>query len=104
MKNRFYLFFISGLLLITVSYAQILYKVIVKENIINTIPADCGEESAENSSEENTRETDQDEDAFRLIEMILTDSSLSLRCSKKDYSPIDPSGHNPEILLPPPQA
>jgi len=104
MKNRFYLVFISGLLLITVSYTQILYKAIVKENIINTIPADCGEESAENSSEENTRETDQDEDVFRLIEMILTDSSLSLRCSKNDYSPIDTSGHNPEILLPPPQA
>jgi len=103
MKNRFYLILISGLLLITVSYAQILHKVIVKENIINTVPADRGEESSEKSSEENTRETDQDEDAFRLIEMILTDSSVSLRSSKNEYCSVDPSGHNPEILLPPPQ-
>jgi len=104
MKSRFYLIFISGLLLITVSYAQVLHKIIVKEVINNTELADCAEESNETSTEENTLETDQDEDPFRPIEMILTDSSLSLRQFKNDYRSIDPPGHNPEILLPPPQA
>lgn len=103
MKQRFYLIFISSLLLLTVSYTQILSKIIVKENIINFVVTDSSEEPKEKSSEENERDADPDDDSFRLKEMIVLTSN-GVVGSEIAYLTINLPGHHREIPSPPPQA
>jgi hypothetical protein len=103
MKKHFLLICLSGLLLITVSYVQILHKILVKEGVTNTVLTDCGEEPIEKSSEENTRETDQDEDPFRIGEMMMVSSENSQINSKNENYSLGLLGYYPEIVSPPPQ-
>lgn len=104
MKKQFLFIFLSGLLLITISYVQILHKVIVEEGIANTIITECGEEPNEKSAEENSRETDQDEDSFKLVEIIALSAVSSHAGSRNLNYSFGLLTHYPEIVSPPPQS
>jgi len=101
MKIRFHIILLASLLLFTVSSAPTIYRVITKASplVIN----DFGEEVPEKSSEETSRETDQDEDPFNFGELIVISVTNSLAISKSVRYPLGLLGYYPEIVSPPPQ-
>jgi hypothetical protein len=106
MKNRLSIVFLSTLLLMAVTYVQVVQKFIVDHHfsteLINNVNDDA-EENTQKTSEENSRETDQDEDPFSVNEAIMI-SSVSSGFNLKDvnYS-FGQLGYYPEIVSPPPQ-
>lgn len=106
MKNRIYILFISSLLFVTVAYTQVLHKIITKQNhsfVLTDTNGDAEEPIEKTSSEENTREIDQDEDSFNLNETIMLSIENSLSDSKNQNYSFGMSGFYPEIVSPPPQ-
>lgn len=106
MKNRGYILILSSLLLIAVSYGQVFHK-ILKDNrllIEQTFDTtDDVEEGNENSSEENSREADQDEDPFSIHESMILSCNISLADPHSENYLFGLSGFDPEIVSPPPQ-
>lgn len=106
MKERISLLFLSALLLIAVSYAQVFHKILNDRCFSVEISADPNgdaEEGSEKSNEENTREADQDEDPFNLDEMLMTSAANSLFENKNGNYSFGLCGFYPEIVSPPPQ-
>lgn len=108
MKNRRHILILSALLLMAISYVQVFLKISDDNGILVEVAAnmnDDAEEGAEKTStEEQNRETDSDEDPFKLNETILTASANSDDSSKNAYHSSGPATHYPEIVSPPPQA
>ena len=103
MKMRFNILCVSGILLLTIGYTQILDRIVMTD-LTCKVMNDSSEEPIEKSSEENNRTTDQDEDPFWISEITIT-SPESLPPSTKSESYIfGISSHYPEIVAPPPQA
>lgn len=105
MKDRVSILLLSVLLLMAVSYVQIFHKMSDENIHVETttdLNSDAGE-GEEKTSEENSRETDQDEDSFKLVEII----ALSAANSHAGYRNLNYSfgllTHYPEIVSPPPQ-
>jgi hypothetical protein len=107
MKDRSSILLLSVLLLIAVSYKQVFYKILNDQRFLIPVSVDMNgdaEEGLENSTEENTREADQDEDPFGLGEMMMVSfESAAVNSKFLNYS-IALLGYYPEIVSPPPQA
>jgi len=89
-----------------VCYAQVFQKLIDQQN--SSIEISCEtyddvEETADNSSEENSFESDQDEDCFGPNEILQLKGKLSASGLNSDSYTLDRFGHYPEIDSPPPQ-
>lgn len=105
MKDRASILFLSALLLFAVSYTQFVHNIVTdrfSKEMVSEINNDA-EEEAEKSSEEKTRLTDQDEDPFRMGEMMLSSSTLSAFEPKNENYSFGHLGYYPEIVSPPPQ-
>jgi hypothetical protein len=106
MKERISILFLSALLLIAVSYAQVFHEILNDQYFsvkVSIDPNADAEEGSEKSNEENTRETDQDEDPFNLGEMMMTSAVNSLVENKNENYSFGLWGFYPEIVSPPPQ-
>jgi hypothetical protein len=107
MKDRISILFLSVLLLMAVSYVQVFQKILDKNRFSVEVIHDANEaaeEGAEKTGEENARETDQDEDPFRLVEMMMIASRNPVTNSKNENYSFGQLGFYPEIVSPPPQA
>jgi hypothetical protein len=105
MKDRISILFLSALLLMAVSYVQVFQKILDDPRFsVQLMVNDDAEENTEKSAEENARETDQDEDPFRLAEIITIHSSNSLVNALNENYSFGHLGYYPEIVSPPPQA
>jgi hypothetical protein len=105
MKDRVSILLLSTLLLMAVSYVQVFHKMLnenIKVEIVANVNTDA-EEGAEKTSEENARETDQDEDSFKLVELIAMSAVNSLSDSRNENYSFGLLTHYPEIVSPPPQ-
>jgi hypothetical protein len=107
MKNRRHVLFLSALLLFTIGYEQVFIKISGDNSILiklsSTINSEA-EEGAENTSGAENRETDTDEDSFKLNEMMLTSFAYSGDSSKNALHSSHLSTYYPEIVSPPPQS
>lgn len=106
MNFRLYILFISSVLFVTVSYTQVILKIIAKQNhafVHSDNNGDAEEPIEKTSSEENTREIDQDEDSFNLNETISLSIERSLSSPKNESYLLGLSGFYPEVVAPPPQ-
>jgi hypothetical protein len=106
MKNGLSILFLSIVLLMAVSYAQVVQKLLVEHRfsaeLVKNVNDDA-EESTQKTSEENARETDQDEDPFSINEVIIISSgSCPFNLKNPNYS-FGQLGYYPEIVSPPPQ-
>ncbi len=106
MKVRIYMLLLSALLLGAVSYVQIFQKIVDDRcssmQIINDTNDDA-EEGADNTSEENSREIDQDEDSFNPLESLVFLSTCLVSELKNDAYSFGLLRYYPEIVSPPPQ-
>ncbi len=105
MIDRNFIFLLSTLLLIAVSYVQVFHKISNQQSLLVEFNDDFSDnaEEGEKSTEENARETDQDEDPFNLAEMTMLASSNYLAPSKNENYFFGHFGYYPEIVSPPPQ-
>jgi hypothetical protein len=107
MKDRLSILIFSMLLLMAVSYVQVFQKLLIDNRFsveLLNVANDDAEENTQKTSEENARETDLDEDPFRLVEMmILAIGNLRGNSKIENYS-FGHLGYFPEIVSPPPQA
>lgn len=107
LKDRLSILFLSGMLLIAVSYVQIFHRILNDNRFLVEVASEVSndaEEEAEKSTEENERETDQDEDPFHAGEIILLPIKSDLSYSKNESYSFGLFGFYPEIVSPPPQA
>jgi hypothetical protein len=106
MKDRIYILLLSALLLGAVSYVQVFQKIVGGRyscmQVINDA-SDDAEEGSDNTSEENSREIDQDEDAFNSSESLVLLSSFLVSGLKNDTYSFSRLRYYPEIVSPPPQ-
>ncbi len=106
MKDRLSIFLLSALLLVTISYVQVFQKILADHGssaVVFSGLNDDTEENPENTSEENANETDQDEAAIRMDDMMVLFVSF-LDQSKTEIFCFNWISHYPEIVSPPPQA
>jgi hypothetical protein len=103
MKIRFHIILLASLLLFTVSYAPVIYRVIANISPTGLVINDCGEEIPEKSSDETSRETDQDEDPFSFGQLMVISDTNTLAISKNERYSLGLLGYYPEIVSPPPQ-
>lgn len=91
----------------SVSYVQVFQKLVNDKpfsvEVFNNANDDA-EENTQKTSEENARETDQDEDPFRINEAIIISSASTLFNLKNANYSFGQLGYYPEIVSPPPQA
>jgi hypothetical protein len=106
MRNRLTILLLTTLLLAAVSYGHVFQKMVEGKRIVISVINDTNgdaEENTEKSSEENPRETDQDEDPLKLNDlMAVSFASASSILKNGDYS-LGLFGFYPEIVSPPPQ-
>ncbi len=90
-----------------VSYVQVFQKLVNDKpfyvEVINNANDDA-EENTQKTSEENARETDQDEDPLSINEAIIISSGNALFNLKNANYSFGLLGYYPEIVSPPPQA
>lgn len=105
MKDRVSILFLSALLLMAVCYVQVFHKISNHKSFLVEVSGEVNDnaEEGEKSTEENSRETDQDEDPFNLGEMPMIASANSLLESKNENYSFGLLGYYPEIVSPPPQ-
>lgn len=107
MKDRLSILIFSTLLLMAVSYGQVIQKLMVDNNFSKEFVNDVNDDAEENTqktSEENSRESDLDEDPFSINDDVLVSLNRShLNLKNTNYS-FGQFGYYPEIVSPPPQA
>lgn len=106
MKNRRHVLFLSVLLLFAIGYGQVFLKISKDISILVEISSEINneaEEGAEKTSGEESRETDTDEDSFKLNQMMQISFVYSGDSSKNAHHSSRHSTHYPEIVSPPPQ-
>jgi hypothetical protein len=106
MNNRLYIIFVASLLFMAIAYAQIIVKVIVRQDrsfVLTDNTGNAEEPGEKNSNQETEREIDQDEDSFNLSETIFLSVDISLACSENENYLLGLSGFCPEVVAPPPQ-
>lgn len=106
MKDRVTIIILSAFLLLAVSYVQVVHKMLNDSRFLVETPSEVNndaEEGMEKSTEENNRETDQDEDPFNLDGIIILSTESDLSSSKKESYSFGLLGFYPEIVSPPPQ-
>lgn len=89
-----------------VSYVQIFHIILNENRFLVEVASEVnndGEEGTEKSTEENGRETDQDEDPFNAGEIILVFIIDDRSCSRDESYSFGLFGFYPEIVSPPPQ-
>jgi hypothetical protein len=107
MKNRRHVLFLSALLLFTIGYEQVFLKISGDNSSLVKISSKINseaEEGAEKTSGEENRESDADEDSFKLNEMMQTSFAYSGDSCKNVHHSSRLSTYYPEIVSPPPQA
>lgn len=107
MKNRRHVLFLSALLLFAIGYGQVFLKISKNLSSFVEISSKMNNEAgerAEKTSGEESRESDTDEDSFRLNEIKQTSFANSGDSSKKSHHSSRLSTYYPEIVSPPPQS
>jgi len=90
-----------------VSYVQIFHIILNENRFLVEVASEVNndvEEGSEKSTEENGRETDQDEDSFNTCDIILISIKNDRSSSNNERYSFGLFGFYPEIVSPPPQA